>query len=150
MWRHQASQNQGLNANTVHKGAMCHTLATVGMTPLHVLMVEKWAAGFKRAIGGFFSRITRERIGWSTRNLGYPTFSGFGVWNFDPTTMTFDLWNHSQRRSSEVAFGYQWLRLVTSNALLFSTKALAPLEAKRQCVWRYHPPAINWRGLPMI
>ena len=35
-----------------HKGAMCHTLATVGMTPLHVLMVDKWAAGFKRAIGG--------------------------------------------------------------------------------------------------
>ena len=32
---------------------MCHTLATEGMTLLHVLMVEKWAAGFKRAIGGF-------------------------------------------------------------------------------------------------
>ena len=31
---------------------MCRTLATVGMTPLHDLMVEKWAAGFKRAIGG--------------------------------------------------------------------------------------------------
>ena len=31
---------------------MYHTLAPVGMTPLHVLMVEKWAAGFKRAIGG--------------------------------------------------------------------------------------------------
>ena len=36
----------------MHKKSMCHTLATVGMTPLHVLMVEKWAAGFKRAIGG--------------------------------------------------------------------------------------------------
>ena len=31
---------------------MCYTLVTVGMTPLHVLMVEKWAAGFKRAVGG--------------------------------------------------------------------------------------------------
>ena len=31
---------------------MYHTLAAMGMTPLHVLMVEKWAAGFKRAIGG--------------------------------------------------------------------------------------------------
>ena len=30
---------------------MRHTLSTVRMTTLYVLMLEKWAAGFKRAIG---------------------------------------------------------------------------------------------------
>ena len=31
---------------------MGHALSTVGMTTLYVLMLEKWAAGYKRAIGG--------------------------------------------------------------------------------------------------
>ena len=31
---------------------MGHTSAAVGMTTLDVLMLEKWAAGFKGAIGG--------------------------------------------------------------------------------------------------
>ena len=39
------------SANAVHKGAMRHTLSTMGMTTLYVLMLEKWTA-FKRAIGG--------------------------------------------------------------------------------------------------
>ena len=55
---------------------MGHTSVAVGMTTLDVLMLEKWAAGFKCAIGGLkyepmpggYVTVTISEATWTVRH----------------------------------------------------------------------------------